>query len=54
MFKKFKRFWKNFTVRRTHSKCKEEHYEVGISVLATLFNTEDDLRVYFSGLTFSH
>lgn len=49
MFKKFKCSQeKLYSQENTHSKCKGEHYEVGISILATLVNTEDELRVYFS------
>lgn len=55
MFKKFKCSQeKLYSQENTHSKCKGEDYEVGISILATLVNTEDELRVYFSWLTFPH
>ena len=55
MFKKFKCCLEKLcSQENTHSKCKEEHYEVGISLLATLLSIQAELRVYFSGLTFSH
>lgn len=49
MFKKFKCSPEKLcSQENTHSKCKREYYEVGVSVLAALLNTEDELRVYFS------
>lgn len=51
MLKKFKCcLEKHCSQENRYSKCKEEYYEVGISVLATLLKVEDELRVYFSGL----
>lgn len=51
MLKKFKCCLEKLCSQENrYSKYKEEYYEVGFGVLATLFMVEDELTVYFSGL----